>query len=159
MVEIDNETLCILAVVFMVIIILMYMSRSNKEYTTPCGMKIASRYGTNPITDTSANSQNNPFVMLPKSGYAVTFNKNNQIAGGEQNAGGNQYSGNIPLNVDAGRGPTNFIYPPDVIDPQYVPAFGISKGINEISGNEFINPLPASPFSMKIVPSNTLTKY
>jgi hypothetical protein len=163
MVEISNETLCMLVVVFIIVLILFNMGRSDQtDQKTPCGsMKISSKFQ-NPIAGVESTEQNNPFVntsgkLNVNSPYGIASGFPNPISGNGN--GGNFYFGNINPQVNANRIGTKYIYPPDVKNPKYIAAFGISKGINEISGKPYENEIPLTgPFSMRIMPSQSLTK-
>lgn len=157
MVNIDNETLCILTVVFIVFLILFFLGSGRQYSSSPCGMKIASKYGER-IGPEGPWIQPNLFQgdqspMGVPSGFAM-----DAALSGINASDSNMIMTPEDQQVYYTSPKTQHIYPPDVLNPKYITEYGVSKGINEVSGKPFDSYLPPSPFSMRVAPSTTLTK-
>lgn len=187
MAEISNETLCMLVVVFIIVLILFNMGKTDKNDTSsPCGsMKIASKFTNDyglTITDPNSplgkpkggfgepdlcyeaivgnncnNSKTNPMVVGVAPTSFYLDPTNAGIMGDPKTLGGNFDSNRLAMNVNK----TGYIYPPDMQgDVKYIAEFGIDKGINGASGLLHNNALSVygNPMSMRVVPSQNLNR-
>jgi hypothetical protein len=144
MVEISNETLCMMVVVFIIILILLNMGSSKyNEQRTPCGMKISSKfqnpndpvlylnnapYGrpsgysvllsqNNPISGVpGSNLQNNPGVAVPqpRTSFAEPMFNENNPIAGNVGSSGGGDDFFGNIKGNVDKGRTTFIYPPDM---------------------------------------------